>query len=169
MSPTPTSTPTPAPGSICVSVYEDRNKNAQRDEGENLVSGAVITLLDNNRTELEKYTTDGASEPYCFRGLAAGEYHLQRQNSPGYISSDPDEPNVAVAPGESTDVAFGAQFVPTPTATATATATPTTTPTPTPRPVLDRVGSAVYSVSGIILAALALILTAGLQVLRKRQ
>jgi hypothetical protein len=167
-SPTPTSTPTPAPGNICASVYEDGNSNGQRDEGEGLVAGATITLLDASRVELERYTTDGVSEPYCFVGLVAGGYILQRQNAPAYVSTDADEMVVAVAPGETTDVAFGARFAPTPTATATATATPTATPTPTPRPILDRVGSAIYGVSGIILAALALIITAGLQILRKR-
>jgi len=168
VSPTATSTPTPAPGNICVSVYEDDNGSGQRDEGESLVSGAVISLLDSNRQELEKYTTDGLSEPYCFSGLVAGDYYLQRQNAPGYVSTDPDESLVTVVAGGSSDVAFGARFAPTPTATATATATATPTPTPTPRPILQRVGSAIYSVSGIILAALALVITAGLRILRKR-
>jgi hypothetical protein len=167
-SPTPTHTPTPAPGSICAGVYEDRNKNGQRDEGENLVANAVITLLDSNRQQLDQYTTDGVSEPYCLDGLVAGEYYLQRQNAPGYLSTDVDEAAAVVVAGERTEVTFGAEFVPTPTATATATATATPTPTATPMPILDRVGSSVYGVSGIILAALALIIAAGLQVLRQR-
>jgi len=174
VSPTPTHTATPAPGSICAGVYEDRDKNGQRDEGENLVANAVIILLDSNRQQLDQYTTGGVSELSCFDGLVPGEYYLQRQNAPGYLSTDVDEAAVVVVAGERTEVMFGADFVPTPTATATATATATPaatatpTPTATPKPLLDRVGSSVYGVSGIILAALALIIAAGLQVLRQR-
>jgi hypothetical protein len=168
-SPTPTATPTPLPGNVCVSVYQDLNENGQRDDGEVLVSGAVVSLLDSNRAEVEKYTTDGVNEPYCFQGLVAGEYYLQRQNPSGYVSTAPDEQLVAVEPGTSADIGFGAKFVPTPTPTATATPTRTPTPTPTPEPMLQQVANAAYGVSGIILAALALMILVGLQALRRRQ
>jgi hypothetical protein len=165
---TPTSTPTPEPGSVCVSVYEDRNSNMQHDEGEALVSGAAIVLLDSSRNELQKYTTDGVSEPHCFQGLLAGEYSLQRQDPPGYLSNEPGEKGTVVAAGETVEIDFGVEFVPTPTPTPTATPTSTPTPTPTPQPILYRIGNGVYGASGIIVAALALIVTAGLQILRKR-
>jgi septal ring-binding cell division protein DamX len=168
-SPTPTATPTPLPGNVCVSVYQDLNENGQREDGEALISGAVIALLDGSRAELETYTTDGVNEPYCFQGLVAGDYYVQRQNPSGYVSTEPDEKLVAVEPGTSADIGFGAEFVPTPTPTSTATPTRTPTPTPTPQPIIEQVGNTVYGVSGIILAALALIILLGLQVLRKRQ
>jgi hypothetical protein len=168
-SPTPTATPTPLPANICVSVYQDLNGNGQRDEGDSLVSGAVISLLDSSLVEVERYTTSGVSEPYCFQELVAGEYRVQRQNPSGYIPIEPDEQLAAVEPGTSMDIDFVADFVPTPTPTSTPTPTRTPTPTPTPEPIIDQVGSAIYSVSGIILAALALIVLVGLQALRKRQ
>ena len=167
-SPTPTATPTPVSATLCVSVFEDLNGNGRREEGENLVAGASISLFDSGRAQIASYTTDAVGEPYCFLSLAAGEYDLQRQNPPAYVSTNADSLVVEVAPGEVADVAFGAQFAPTPTATATATSTPTPTPTATPKPVLQRVGESVYSVSGIILAGLALLITAGLHYLRKR-
>jgi len=168
ISPTPTSTPTPVPGSICVSVYEDRNANGQPDQGEYLVAGATVSLFDSNGQEIQRYSTDGQSEPHCFTELPVGGYTLRRQNPPAYLSLGPDELAAIVEAGQTTNVSFAAQFVPTPTATPTHTPTATPTATPTPRPVLQRVGTALYSVSGIILAALALILVAGLSFLRRR-
>ena len=168
ISPTPTFTPTPLPGNICVSVYDDRNSNGGRDEGEALVSGAVISLFDSNHQEIGNYTTNGLNEPFCFDELAPGTYYLERQDAPGYISTVPDSWAVVVAPGENTNVELGAQFVPTPSATPTVTSTATPTATPTPRPLLKEMGAASYKVSGIILAALALIIPLGLRYLKER-
>jgi len=166
--PTPTATPTPLPGGVCVSSFEDSNGNGKRDEGENLIAGAIIILSNSDRLELERYTTDGLSEPYCFSGLAEGTYFLKRQNPAGYASTVPDDWAAAVVPGGKTMVEMGARFVPTPSPTRTVTPTVTPTATPTPRPVLRETGQALYQVSGILLAALALMIPVGLRYLRKR-
>ncbi len=164
---TPAPTPTPATGGVCVAVFEDANADGRRAEGEPLIAGAVVTLFDSNRMELEKYTTDGLSEPYCFSGLAAGTYYLKRQNPSGYTSTVPDDWGVAVAPGANTSVELGARIVPGPTATPTNTPTQVPTPTPTPRPIAREVGNALYQISGIIVAGLALGIPIGLRYLRK--
>jgi hypothetical protein len=166
-SPTPTSTPTPAPGSVCVSAFDDGNGNGRRDDGERLIPGAVVSLSDITRLELDRYTTDGLSEPFCFSALAEGTYYLKRVNPAGYVSTAPDDWAAAVVPGGKTMLEFGARFVPTPTATATATRTATPTATPTPKPILKEVASVTYQVSGILLAALALIIPVGLRFLRR--
>ena len=167
-SPTPTLTPTPVPGGICISVFEDANENGRRDEGEKLVGGAVVTILDSNHMELEKHTTDGLSEPYCLSDLAAGTYYLRRQNAPGYTSTVADDWGVAVLTGANTSVELGCKLKPVPSATPTASPTPLPTATPTPRPVLRELGNAVYQVSGLLLAAFALLILLGLRYLRKR-
>ena len=167
-SPTPTATPTPAPGSLCVTGFEDANGNGRRDEGENLIAGVGVTFYDGNRLELERYTTDGLSERYCLGGLAEGTFYLKLQNPPGYLSTAPDDWAAAVVPGGRTSVEVGARFVPTPSATATLRPTATPTATPTPRPILRETGKALYQVSGILLAALALMLPLGVRYLRKR-
>jgi hypothetical protein len=131
--------------------------------------GAVVSLFDSTGTERMRYATTGQSEEYCIQGLEAGEYRLGRYNAPGYASTGLDEVSLSVYLGDTKSVAFGERFVPTPTATVTATPTVTPTATPTPRPVLHRVGSAIYDMSGILLVALAFLLTFGLQYLRKRQ
>jgi len=167
-SPTPTATPTPLPGAVCVSSFEDANGNGKRDEGENLLAGAVVTLSDQDHLEIERYVTDGLSEPYCFTGLAEGTYFLKWQNPPGYTSTVPDNWAAAVVPGGKTMVEMGARFVPTPSPTRTVTPTATPTATPTPQPALGGAGRALYSISGILLAALAVLIPVGLRYLRKR-
>jgi len=166
-SPTPTVSPTPLPGGVCITAYEDTNGNARLDEGERLIAGNVITLLDADRLELDKYTTDGLSEPYCFTGLSAGTYLLKRQNPVGYTSTVPDDWAVAVAPGVTTDVRLGARLIPQATALPTATPTRVPTPTLTPRPLLRETARAIYQVSGLILAALALAMPLGLRYVRR--
>jgi len=166
-SPTPTLTRTPMPGGICISVFEDANENGRRDEGEKLVAGAVVAILDSNRMELEKHTTDGLSEPTCLSDLAAGTYYLKRLNPVGYVSTVPDDWGVAVVTGANTSVELGCKFRPVPSATPTASPPPLPTATPTPRPVLRELGHSVYQVSGILLAAFALFILLGLRYLRK--
>jgi len=167
-SPTPTNTPTPVTGRICVSVYEDANGDGKRDEGESLVAGAAISLADEQHEKVAEYITDGLNEPFCYSGLEGGTYYLKRQNAPGYVSTNPDDWGVVIIPASSINVGFGAQFVPTPSATPTTTSTTTPTVTPTPRRVLAEIGGAVHMVSGIIVAALALIIPLALRYLRER-
>jgi len=88
--PTPAPTPTPeggtpvaealpvdpdaaAPGTICVSAYDDQNANSLPEPGESLVAGITFALGDGS-SAISTYTTDGASEPYCFAELLPGEY-----------------------------------------------------------------------------------------------
>ena len=167
-SPTPTATPTPLPGSVCVTGFEDTNANGRKDEGEPLVAGMTVSFSDSTMLELERYTTDGLSEPYCLGNLAEGTYYLKRSNPPGYLSTVPDDWAAAVVPGGRTMVELGSRFVPTPTATSTARPTLTPTPTPTPRPLLQGAGRSLFQVSGILMAALAVLLPFGVRYLRKR-
>jgi len=167
-SPTPINTPTPVTGEVCVSVYQDLDSDGERGEGEGLVAGAVVSLADEQHRELSEHTTDGQNEPFCFDALEAGTYHLNRQNAPGFVSIGPDVLSVIVVPGGSESVEFGTQFVPTPSATLTVTGTATPTVTPTPRSVLAEIGGAASVITGIIVAALALIIPLGLRYLRER-
>jgi hypothetical protein len=127
-----------------------------------------VSFSDSTLLELERYTTDGLSEPYCLGNLAEGTYYLKRKNPAGYLSTVPDDWAAAVVPGGRTMVELGALFIPTPTATSTLRPTLTPTPTPTPRPLLQGAGRSLYQVSGILLAALAILLPFGVRYLRKR-
>jgi LysM repeat protein len=123
--PTPTPlpappTPTPASGagssgteggaggaSICVLAYHDRNGDTFRDEEtEELLPNAEFTLADASGV-VDRYTSDGISEPYCFTGLAGGAYRVIQNSPPGYVPNGPAEWPVAVAEGTSLDIQFG--------------------------------------------------------------
>jgi hypothetical protein len=93
-------------GSLCVLVYNDRNGNRQRDAGEGLLIGAVVTVTTSGGVMVGVRFTDG-TEPYCFTGLAPGAYVVREQNPPGYISTTLDIWGVTVDAGHSTVVEFG--------------------------------------------------------------
>jgi LysM repeat protein len=120
---TPTPTPPPAPptptpasesgspgteggASICVLAYHDRNGDTFRDdETEELLPNAEFTLA-NASGVVDRYTSDGISEPYCFTGLTGGAYRVIQSSPPGYEPSGPAEWPVAVAEGTSLDIQF---------------------------------------------------------------
>jgi hypothetical protein len=106
LTPTPTPTATAAStGSLCVLVYSDRNGNHQRDPGEGILSGAIVTVTTDS-TLVGVRITDG-TEPYCFTGLTPGAYTVKEQNPPGYESTTWDTWIVTVDAGYSTVVEFG--------------------------------------------------------------
>ncbi|MBM3135716.1 MAG: hypothetical protein FJZ89_10650 [Chloroflexi bacterium] len=115
---TPTPTATPTTGSICVVVYDDANGNGRRDPGEGLIAGAKLTLRDSGGAVVATYTTTGA-EPYCFSGLAPGNYIVTEQNPPGYVSTTPDIWGAWLLAGSVVKTEFGDQLSPTPTVTPT--------------------------------------------------
>jgi len=114
----PTPVPTLAPqttvtvesaggASICVLAYHDRNSDTFRAaDTEELLPNAEFTLADTSGV-LNRYTSDGISEPYCFTGLAPGAYRVIQSAPPGYTPSGPAEWPVAVTEGASIDVQFG--------------------------------------------------------------
>jgi LysM repeat protein len=123
---TPVPTPLPAPptptpasesdtgtaglaggASICVQAYHDRNSDTFRDEAtEELLPNAEFTLADASGA-VDRYTSDGISEPHCFTGLAGGAYRVIQSSPPGYEPTGPAEWPVAVAEGTSLDIQFG--------------------------------------------------------------
>jgi len=126
LTPTPLPTPaalepTPVPGSpvtegegegaggasICVLAYHDRNGDTFRDEGtEELLPNVEFSVADASGV-LDRYTSDGISEPYCFTGLAPGAYRVLQNSPPGYEPSGPVEWPVALAEATSLDLQFG--------------------------------------------------------------
>ncbi|MBN1956098.1 MAG: LysM peptidoglycan-binding domain-containing protein [Anaerolineae bacterium] len=124
--PVPTEEPSPPPAEgettppetapvgnsgVCVVAYHDRNGDGFRqDATEEMLPRAVFSLSDANGI-LAQYTTDGLNEPYCFTGLAAGNYQLELQPPQGYSLSGPGEMYVALGEDGRMDVAMGAQRV----------------------------------------------------------
>jgi hypothetical protein len=182
-SPAPTATSTPVPASICVQVYDDPNQNKSQDTGEQLLAKAELQLLNEQGQVLETYTTEARTDPYCFVVRQAGIYYLREKNPTGYLSVSPDDWGISITPGGKVHIRFWDYLPPTPTATNTIA--PTNTPTPSPSPTVvstptvkpteqpvassdDNISKGVYSVIGIILAILGVMLIVGVRMLHSR-
>lgn len=97
-------------GSICVTLYNDANGNGILDAGEGLVAGGQFALLDiNASTTVQTYTTDGASEPHCFEGLASGSYRVSSTAPAGYKATTRSDWDLTLAAGSTANLEFGAQ------------------------------------------------------------
>jgi hypothetical protein len=173
---TATAAPTEAPATLLISAYEDANGNRRRDEGEPLLAGVSVEIANEDGESLLSYTTDGASEPYAFE-VHPGLYQVSTADTPGFGSTSPAALTVQVGSGETVQVGFGKQ--PVPTATPTETAEPTAAATETPGPTQptaqptasqpeETSGRSLMSISGILLAVLALLLPVGLRFFRAR-
>jgi LysM repeat protein len=99
--PTPTSAPVadggvpaaPAPAagkaSVCVLAFYDANEDMfrQPEANEMLLPNAQMQLLAQSGP-VDSYTTDGISEPWCFKDLEPGNYILRHTAPSGYALSD---------------------------------------------------------------------------------
>lgn len=93
--------------SVCVLLYDDVNANRIQENEEMLLPGATI-MLNLDGESIGTYETDGASEPYCFADLTAGNYVASASAPTGYGLTTPDQLRLHVAPGTKLNVAFGA-------------------------------------------------------------
>jgi len=76
--PTPTPTAIPPPRSaICLEAFDDLDRDGIFDTGEPLKAAGAFTIF-NEESVIGNYITDGISEPYCFEGLAPGDYKVTR-------------------------------------------------------------------------------------------
>ena len=151
---------------VCVLAYHDRNADTFRDEEtEELLPNAEFSLADASGV-VDRYTSDGISEPYCFTGLAPGAYRVIQNAPPGYQPSGPAEWPVAVAEGTTLDIQFSnvrsEGGVP---------ASETNEPTPSEEQNSEQVDNGGSAVSGIfatvakVSGILVLLLAAGVAVL----
>lgn len=99
----------PAVGSaaVCVFLFRDLNQNRLQEMGEDLLADGTITLSRSGEV-VDTYTTDGLSEPYCFRDLEAGDYVASAAAPEGYGLTTADQLQVSAAAGTDVTLAFGA-------------------------------------------------------------
>lgn len=197
MTPSPTlpATPTPASGSIYAFAFDDRNDNGIRDADEGLLAGAYFELTNMQRTPIAAHATDGSADLRGFRDLKPGHYIVTEKDPPGYESILPNQWAASVLentvlelffadrvkpPPTSTPTPEPTIAAPEPTATATQRLAKSTTPVPTatapatatPEPPEDQptrtLGQRLYGISGILIAAVALLLPFALRALRSR-
>jgi hypothetical protein len=104
----PVSTTRPASGQICAQVYMGWNDNGLQDSGDELLPGAGLTVF-NREIVVASHTTDGISEPYCFTGLAPGEYVVRASVPKGYALASDVAATISLASGQTRHLAFGAR------------------------------------------------------------
>ncbi len=76
------------PGSITGTCYLDDNFSATMDEGEKVVSGLTVTLLDAEGNEVDKVKTSNKGV-YTFEDLTPGTYQLSMHAKAGYAFTRP--------------------------------------------------------------------------------
>ena len=84
-------------------VYNDCNGNGLQDEGENGISGVLITLSGYSNIT----TTTAGNGTYLFQGITSDKYAVIETDLPGYVSSTPNDYVVFVAAGGSAIANFG--------------------------------------------------------------
>ncbi len=165
VTPTPTATPTPVLVDVCIQSFEDRNGNGTRDEGEDLIPGAKVTLLDAQGATAGDALTSGL-EPSCFKSVPAGNYTVRAESPAGYEATGPAERSVTLDASGPASVALGYRRFPTSTPQPTATSAPTPTPTPAPTNAVTAVGRGIFAVSGVLVLLVAVALFVGPRYLR---
>lgn len=91
---------------VCITAFDDPNRNGYRDAGEGLLAGIMIALS-NDQHELGSYTTDGISEPYCFSGMEPGNYRVTQQVKEDWTATTTAVWGVSLHDGDVLSLEFG--------------------------------------------------------------
>ncbi|MDX2076345.1 MAG: LysM peptidoglycan-binding domain-containing protein [bacterium] len=92
---------------VCVSFFDDINRDRLPDAGETPIIGGVITLrLDGQ--DVSSFLTTGDPAPYCFTDLVAGNYVVVGSPPAGYGMTTPEQLTLRVQSGTQLPVNLGA-------------------------------------------------------------
>lgn len=106
--PVATSEPEETAGSICLTAFDDANKNGLQDAGEVLRGGVAFTVTNaDTQTVTSNYITDTTTNSYCIEGLEPGNYLVTRSVQTNEQMTTPDNWGVAIVAGAATTLAFG--------------------------------------------------------------
>lgn len=95
------------PGSVGCSVFDDADKNGQRDPGEGGLAGITVRLLDASG-KLLNTTTSATDGTYGFPDLAPGTYTVETDLPKGYSPIGSTSRQITVAEGADVSACFGA-------------------------------------------------------------
>lgn len=104
--PTPRPSATPAVAVVCLSAFDDRNRDGEHDPNEPLRAGVAFTVY-NTQAVVANYVTDGRSEPKCLTGLAPGEYRITRSIQPGEVLTTAGDWALSLVAGGELRQSFG--------------------------------------------------------------
>lgn len=135
--PPPTLRPTDPPreSAVCLTAFDDVNRNGILDAGEPLRAGVAFTVY-NSESVVANYITDGRSEPRCLGGLAPGDYRVTRSIAPGEILTTEGDWSLSLTAGGQLFQAFGS-VIDQAVAQAVTAPPPTVAQDPTPSPVSE--------------------------------
>ena len=105
-----TASATPGTGTVCALLWIDKNGDGIRDATEALLPGGQIAVVEiATGKPVQAYTTDGISEPHCFKGLPAGQYTVSFAAPAGYNPTTVTSTPLDVEIGVTKALEFGAQ------------------------------------------------------------
>ncbi len=104
--PQPTETPIPLNAAICMTAFNDINRDGTLDAGESLLAGVAFTLF-NDQIVVINYITDGISEPYCLEALEPGTYHVTRSIGPNEVLTTRGDWAMTLTEGSELGLDFG--------------------------------------------------------------
>jgi len=104
--PPPTETPIPLRTAICMTAFDDINRDGAQDAGELLLAGVAFTVF-NDQIVVANHITDGVSEPYCLEALEAGTYHVTRSITPNEVLTTQGDWAMTLTEGSELNLAFG--------------------------------------------------------------
>ncbi|HRF96577.1 MAG TPA: hypothetical protein PLZ51_15325, partial [Aggregatilineales bacterium] len=92
---------------VCVSFFDDINRNRFPDTGETPIIGGVITLRLHGQ-DISSFLTTGDPAPYCFTDLAVANYVVVGSPPAGYGMTTPEQLTLRVQAGTQLPVNLGA-------------------------------------------------------------
>ncbi len=106
--PPPSVTPTPVRQrtAICISAYDDLNRNGKFEDGEPLRANVAFTVY-NEQEVIANYITDGVAEPHCLEDLSPGVYHVTRSLVQNETLTTEGDWALTLSSGSILNLAFG--------------------------------------------------------------
>lgn len=105
--PAPTPTAERTPGALCTGIFEDRNGNDAREEGEPWIAGVPIALITGRG--LKEMLVSEAGQPICVDHLEPGYYVLAMEVPSGYRATGPTRREAWLPWGGRSQHLFGLQ------------------------------------------------------------
>ncbi len=104
--PAASETPIPLRTAICMTAFNDLNRDGKHDLGEAMLAGVAFTVF-NDQIVVANYITDGVSEPHCLEALEAGTYHVTRSKTADEVLTTQGDWALNLTAGSELNLAFG--------------------------------------------------------------
>jgi LysM repeat protein len=106
----PTTSPMPGSGTLCILVYNDVNGDSMHQESEPSIPGGEISISDRSAQVSLTETTTTSVDPICFEELSEGDYNISVAVPDDYNPTTVLNYLLAMEPGATTSIGFGAQL-----------------------------------------------------------